>query len=200
MGHDLIIYFGNHESFYDWDLWALRHFFLAEAKAINSNLSDDDTRAAVSFFDRWSWEGPGVVTGISFEDYADTPARLEILRCVLQGASNRIESFGETIPLSYLQANCPEDLIRYTEPQPTRYFREQIDRMFDLLNRPRKGGRRPNYRQLFAAALERAKNTSSSAPVKCGQDKRVRRLILVGIAALFAVIACGFVVYLATRR
>jgi len=198
VGHDVIIYFGNSASFNDWDLWTLRHFFLNEAKRVDAERRSADTRAAVSFFEQWTWEGPGVVSGTHFEDYADTPERVAVLQKIMQGSAATLLSFGQTIPVSYLNANCAHRGVgaMFTHPMSTQHYCDEIGRMVTLLYQPRKDGKRKSpqsFDELLGAARNRPLNAPPAPlppmPKMPRTPERRYGLAMVGLALLIVALA-----------
>jgi hypothetical protein len=138
MGHDFIKYEGNHERFNDFDLWALRHFFVNEAQALQAAQPSPDTTELCKFFEAWDWLCPGVVTGTDFSTFiSSNHARWLLTLQLLQSAGDRIAEFGEHIPLPYLEThiNRRAPTVRCTRPLPTKGFLVAIGRICKLLGR-----------------------------------------------------------------
>jgi hypothetical protein len=136
MGHDFITYEGDHELFNDFDLWTLRHFFLAEALAMEASQATDDMTALRLFVEQWDWLGPGVFTGTDLSDYvSERRTRWELLLQLLQRAGDRIAGFGESVPLDYLTAHVSTPSAYFTQAQPTRLYLICIGRICTLLSK-----------------------------------------------------------------
>ena len=97
MGHEVLTYSDRHAVIHDDDLWAVRHFLLAEATA-----SRRKTEAA--FVQTWEWVGNGVYLGLDFDAFLDSdPDRVRSFSELIFHTGQRIETFGEFIPAPYVQ-------------------------------------------------------------------------------------------------
>ncbi len=134
MGHDFIVFRGAHAQFNDMDLWTVRHFLLTAARDIAREDASEDSYAAVAFFDRWDWPGPGVFFGTDFDAFiGESQTRLPLLLRTADRARNRIAVFGLTIPLSYLEAHVNLRTAYYTLPLSIVGPQNAIDRLVALL-------------------------------------------------------------------
>jgi hypothetical protein len=134
MGHDFLKYEGNHERFNDFDLWILRHFFIEQARTMESSQPSSDTTELRKFFEAWEWLGPGVMAGTDFSRFVSRRyARWQLMLQLLQRAGDRIADFGEQIPLPYLQAHINTPAAYCTAAQPTKRFLVDIGRVCRLL-------------------------------------------------------------------
>jgi hypothetical protein len=135
MGWDSINYEGHHAQFHDGILWILRHFILAEARAMESANASPEAAQLRVFIERWSWLCPGVVTGTDFSEFVQgSPSRWRLLLDVLQRSGDRIGSFGEAVPKDYLEAHTSEHGSGYTRDIPTVRLLTDIGRMCTLLS------------------------------------------------------------------
>lgn len=136
VGHDIITFSGGHEQFHDLDLWALRHFFVTEAKAVAAEEKTDDAVSAAQFFESWVWHCPGVYLGIDFDSFLSASAgRISLLLRILLSARRKISDFGSVIPLTYLQTHVNSPTAYFTAPQPVDRFCSDIDRLVMLLKK-----------------------------------------------------------------
>jgi hypothetical protein len=134
MGHDFITYEDGHELFNDFDLWILRHFFVAEARALEAAQLSKDTTELRIFFETWQWLGPGVVIGTDLSLFiARNHARWRLMLELLQRAGDRVAGFGDDVPLSYLEVNINSPTNYCTATQPTKRFLLEIGRISKLL-------------------------------------------------------------------
>jgi hypothetical protein len=118
------------------DLWALRHFFVGEARAIAADEKTADALAAVQFFEGWGWQGPGVYVGADFDPFVSvSSARASCLLRIFERAKRRIAGFGSAIPLEYLQAHVNSSTAYFTVQQPVERFCHDIDRLIALLKK-----------------------------------------------------------------
>lgn len=134
MGWDSINYEGHHEQFHDGILWILRHFILAEARAMESAHVSADAPQLRAFIEGWDWLCPGVVTGTDFSEFVQgSPFRWRLLLDLLQRSGDRISSFGQVVPKDYLETHTSERGGGYTLDLPTRRLLTDIGRMCRLL-------------------------------------------------------------------
>jgi hypothetical protein len=135
MGWDFITYERGQEQFKDFDLWALRHFCIEEARALESGQATPEATQLRQFFERWDWLGPGVFTGTNFSEFVLAKrSRWELLISLLQRTADRIAGFGESVPLAYLQEHVSTRTAYFTEPQPTKRYLACIGRICKLLS------------------------------------------------------------------
>jgi hypothetical protein len=114
MGHSFIYYEKDHELFNDIDLWALRHFFIQEAKAMEAERPSERNTKLREFFEGWDWQGPGVYIGTDFSTYiCGQKTRWELMFQLLKRSNQRIAEFGEFIPLDYLTAHLSTSQIHF---------------------------------------------------------------------------------------
>jgi hypothetical protein len=136
MGWDSITYEGGQEQFKDFDLWALRHFFVEEARVLESVHPSQDASELRQFFERWDWLGPGVFTGTNFSEFVLAKrSRWDLLFSHLQRTADRIAQFGQSVPLAYLQEHLSTRTAYFTEPQPTRHYLACVGRICKLLSK-----------------------------------------------------------------
>jgi hypothetical protein len=138
MGSDFIKYARHHEMFNDFDLWTLRHFFIEEAKKLQTDEPNEDVNGLREFFEKWDWLGPGVFIGTDLNEYVlGSRRRWELLLTVLQKAADRLAEFGELIPLEYLTAHVSTKTSYFTKAQPVRPYFQSIGRICTLLSKER---------------------------------------------------------------
>lgn len=128
MGWTTINYEDEHGLFKDFDVWTLRHFFLEESKAFDS--SDRDAAEMMMFFKQWDWLGPGVIVGTDLGFYVrNSASRKEMLLDLFARTIERLQGFGTSIPLSYLDAHVNEPGRSYTMEQSVEPFTTAIKQM-----------------------------------------------------------------------
>lgn len=124
---------GRHDLFNDFDLWTLKHFFLAQTATLES--TNPDAVALREFFERWDWLGPGVIVGADIGRFLEgSPSRRELLNGLLNRTVEHLLTFGSEIPLSYLAAKVNEPGRGYTKEQPVESFIHAIRRIQNLIN------------------------------------------------------------------
>jgi hypothetical protein len=137
MGWDYIDYRDRNVHLHDLQLWALRHFL---ADAAGSLAAEEPQSVAYEeargFFMSWDWPGPGVMTGTSLDNFAQgNHDRERVLVRICDRATDRLQAFGEVVPLEYLvayiNANSPGGV--YTSPQPSHAFVQGIEQIRGLL-------------------------------------------------------------------
>ena len=117
MGHEYITYKSEHVLLDDFDLWMLRHFLLQ---------SSSDPQF-VAFVNNIEWVGPGVYLGTNLYDYTeDIDVRIGILISALENSKKRLASFGDTIPLDYLENNVNLERAYCKAEQPVQKHCENI--------------------------------------------------------------------------
>jgi hypothetical protein len=137
VGHDIIGFSGGHALFSDFSLWLLRHFFVLEARAVADEEKSSDAIAAVQFFERWDWQGPGVHVGMDFDAFVSSaPGRIERLLRILERARRKVSGFGAFIPLEYLQEHLNSETAYFVVSQPVEGVCRDIDRLIALLKNP----------------------------------------------------------------
>ena len=105
MGYDILRCGTRSAVFNDSDLWLLRHFAL-EALTEGPNTA---ARAELKrYFERWSWEAPGVYVGLDLQEPAAVARALEQ---VLVGIRTRMADFPGNIPASYLHKHVAPGLM-----------------------------------------------------------------------------------------
>lgn len=134
MGWDSITYEGHSEQFHDFTLWTLRHFLIEETKALEAEEAGPSTTQLRSFFEKWTWLCPGVVTGTDFSEFVSgSHLRWNLLLGHLQRTGDRIAGFGEFIPLDYLTTQVDSGGGLYIGPLPTSRYLKDIGRICKLL-------------------------------------------------------------------
>ena len=121
MGHDIVRCGTRSAVFNDADLWLLRHFAL---EALTEG-SDTEERAELKrFFERWSWEAPGVYVGLELREPAPgAPA----LRQVLAAIRTRMTDFPGNMPASYLQEHVTPSLMTRWADFPVDLLLQAVD-------------------------------------------------------------------------
>lgn len=133
MGHEIIEYRDRFARFNDMDLWTVRHFLLAEA-------SSSGSYEMAAFIQGWEWICPGVYEGIDFGQYfTGESARQQAFLKLLELARARIQSFGEVVPLDYLETTVNSSTSYYMRAQPISRFVEVIEKLEELF-----AGERPS--------------------------------------------------------
>ena len=127
MGHEIIVYRDRHLVINDLDFWAIRHFILIEAEKSAS-------LEIATFLRGWEWIGPGVYVGVEFDYFFNGHSqREESFAILLSAARIRIESFGEAVPLDYIEKNINLPGFRFTSAQPTHHWVRQIEEISEIL-------------------------------------------------------------------
>jgi hypothetical protein len=136
MGHDFVKYEQDGERFNDFDLWSLRHFFLLEARAIESTHPSPDTTQLRQFFENWEWFGPGVFVGTDLAGFVlGQRSRWQLLFDVFQRTADRIAGFGAFIPHAYLAEHINTPAACYTQSISTEPLLACVGRVCKLLAR-----------------------------------------------------------------
>jgi hypothetical protein len=130
MGHEIVRCGTRSASFNDADLWLLRHFALEALKDIK-----DGGRAELKgYFERWSWEGPGVYVGTDLEDPVVVAHALDQ---VIAAIRQKLRAFDGSIPASYLQTKLAPSLIDWRGDFPVDILLKAVDQFeFVALGRP----------------------------------------------------------------
>lgn len=139
MGHDYISYGDRDIRLLDSDIWELRHFLSREASEVEpADLGVDEPtlRLLREHLRRWEWHGPGVVTGTDLSGFIEKqPQRRDALVRLLRRTIARLDGFGGTIPLAYLQRHLHNGtLIEYVGPRPTGRLVEALKGLVDLVS------------------------------------------------------------------
>jgi hypothetical protein len=122
----------KHELFKDFDVWTLRWFLMVEVQCMN--LTNPDVRALADFIGNWLWLGPGVIIGTDYDSYEQgSPSRKKLMLDLLERTVNRIRSFGDVIPLSYLDEHINDKYAYYTQDKDTERFISVAQRLFSFL-------------------------------------------------------------------
>lgn len=126
MGHEYVEYKNQSVRLHDLNIWMLRHFLLEASE--NEQLS--------TFVENIEWLGPGVFTGTALHDFVkDDKAKLDVLILALEKAKNLIESFGEFIPLSYLEENVNLKSSYFTAKQPSNEYSQSIESILNAIKK-----------------------------------------------------------------
>lgn len=136
MAHDYIDIGDSHFRCNDFHIWTLRHFFLCVLDADPPDRLGTDSATQLelkSFIESWRWLGPGVIMEADFNVFANTPARMRVLKSLFERTHDFLDSFGDAIPLSYLEINVNSELAYYTAPQSTEKFRSILASLIDLV-------------------------------------------------------------------
>ncbi|MFL5328939.1 MAG: hypothetical protein ACJ8C4_08475 [Gemmataceae bacterium] len=137
MGWAFVTYGDRYVHLHDMQIWALRHFLAAAASALAAEEPHPALfQQAREFFAAWDWPGPGVVTGTSLEKFVGGNSdRSSVLVRVCERAADRLQAFGEVVPLSCLEARVNVDSPGsvYTGEQPSAGFIRAVERIRGLL-------------------------------------------------------------------
>ena len=136
MGHSFVYYEEDSELLHDIDLWALRHFFIEEAKIAEAEQPNDCATKLRGFFEMWEWVGNGVYINTDFATYvSEQKKRWELLIRHLERTNKRIAEFGEFVPLDYLTVHLKTPHLYFRGPLPTETFSGCIEKIHALLIR-----------------------------------------------------------------
>ena len=145
MGHDYIESDGRFEQFHDMDIWTLRHFLLEEARSmcLPKQADQEVVQDLYRSIEGWDWLGPGVWLGLDLSAFVlGQDERRALLEQVLDRAAERIEAFGEEIPLDYLKLHVDTPVAYHTAAEPNGRLIDAIRRIRRmLLVRPDRGGK-----------------------------------------------------------
>jgi hypothetical protein len=138
MGHDYIDYGERGIRLRDSDIWELRHFLQQEASESNpSDLGIDEPtlQRLCKHLSGWEWCGPGVVRGTDLSEFVQEQAqRRQALVRLFQRTITRLERFGGTIPLDYLQQHLDNGcLIEYIGPLHTERLVTALRSLIELV-------------------------------------------------------------------
>ncbi len=130
IGHEIVRCGARTAVFHDADLWLLRHFAV-EALA---DAQTGDRGTLKRYFERWSWEAPGVYVGTDLEQPEALAAALEQLVVAIR---NKLAEFRGIVPTSYLRANVAHSLIDWRRDLPVDVVLKAVDRFESVaLGRP----------------------------------------------------------------
>ena len=137
MGHDYIDFEDRHVQLNDFDIWVLRHIFLhVSTESGHEDLQTDITTLYTlrDFLESWKWYGPGTFEGTDLGLFVGSDSsRIMVLRALLKKSANYVNSFGQVIPLDYLQKYVNTDNAYFTESQPTKKFLDAISKITSIL-------------------------------------------------------------------
>ena len=137
MGHEIIIYRDSHVLLNDLDLWCLR-FFLVVASAELVNRGSSEGSVLKKYFESWEWIGNGVITNLDLSPILEGKVHMELVYLeVLADTKMILESFGEEIPLKYLNENLINGQFTfYNRPPKVVSLTALIEKLEDLLQKP----------------------------------------------------------------
>ena len=125
MGHDFIEYKGQNIRLNDFNIWMLRHFLLC--------VSND--KQLSTFVENIEWLGPGIFTGTEFHKFVEgDSSKLVVLISTLKDAREIIKSFGEFIPLEYLEQNVNVKTSYFTADQPVGEYVQNIESILSAIS------------------------------------------------------------------
>lgn len=137
MGWDFVTYGDRHACLQDMQLWALRRFLSDAAESLaTEGPKSAPFEQAKAFFESWDWLGPGVMVGVELNGFVQgVPDRAQVLARVCDRACDRLRTFGEVVPLAYLEAHINADSPGgvYWIDQPTAEFIRGVERIRGLL-------------------------------------------------------------------
>ena len=124
MGHDFIEYKEQNVRLHDFNIWMLRHFLIRASH-------DEDF---IKFIENIEWLGPGVFSGTELYEYVgNNKNRLKILLSSLNEAKKLIKSFGDYIPLEYLEKNVNLKSSYFTTKQPVAEYVQNIESIIEAI-------------------------------------------------------------------
>ena len=127
MGHEIVVYRDRQVIIHDMIFWTVRHFLLAEAET-----SRDSDLAA--FIRGWDRIGPGVYRGVDFDAYFNgDSAREHAFLKLLDNSRARIQSFGELVPMEYLDAQVNTKTDYFTQEVAVDRLVKELLRLSELL-------------------------------------------------------------------
>ncbi len=136
MGHDYIDFGTSHLRLNDFDIWTLRHFLidtLAASTPASLGTDSNTLDELFLFIQSWQWLGPGIVIGCDFNTFVTSPSRMHLVRRMFSEARDRIEAFGTSIPLDYLEKQINSPMAYYLDAQPVSRFVNIVDRLLALI-------------------------------------------------------------------
>ena len=140
MGHDFIDYGDRFVRLSDWDIWTVRHFFQHVAEEVSpADLETDEATIVLllSFLENWKWLGPGVITGTNLSDFVkDRLERANVLLSLFERTIEKLQEFGEVIPLEYLERHVNSPDAYYTVEQPTCRFIKVVESLQEMVREP----------------------------------------------------------------
>jgi hypothetical protein len=123
MGHDIVRWGTRSAVFNDSDLWLLRHFALEALNEGSQTAARADLRR---YFERWSWEAPGVYVGLELQEPAPV---LRTLEDVLAAIRIRMTDFPGMIPASYLHEHVAPSLVTRWADFPVELLLRAVDQL-----------------------------------------------------------------------
>jgi len=122
MGHHLFIHHQKSLPIRDPDVALVKHFLIKGAKRIN----DESLRKAIA---KWEYQGTGVWIGVDVTVLVDRDG-------VFAAAIDIAESFGETIPLNYLNEHVGFAGLLWLKEQSTSHVTALIRSLEEHLRAP----------------------------------------------------------------
>ena len=129
MGHDYLDIGDGHLRLNDFHIKTLGHLFTHCASTVGPDAlgTDADTLPDLQqFFSNWQCVGPGIFTGTDFNTFATSPSRYSVLRALFACVLDYVMTFGDKIPLDYLERHVNTPGMSFTVPQPTSLYRDAI--------------------------------------------------------------------------
>lgn len=125
MGHSFIEYKNQIVRLHDFNVWVIRHFLLGAS----------NDKEFSEFVENIEWVGPGVFLGTKLHEFVkDDKSRLAVLVSALEGAMDLIKSFGEFVPLSYLEKNINQELSYFMTDQPTDMYVQDVKNILSVIS------------------------------------------------------------------
>ena len=136
MGHDYLDLAGGHVHLNDFHIKTLQHLFAhcASGATPDSLGTDAETLAELrAFLGGWDCLGPGVFVGTDFNTFATSPTRFAVLRSLFNQTLIYITTFGDEIPLDYLDHHVSTPAMQFAVSQPTTIYRDAVSSLIDLI-------------------------------------------------------------------
>ena len=136
MGHDYLDIADGHLRLNDFHIKVLGHLFAHCASTATADEfgTDEVTLSDLqSFFDNWHCLGPGVFTGTNFNSFATSAERFTVLHRLFEFTLEYIETFGDEIPLEYLDCHVNTPSMHFTTAQPTETYRTAVLSLQELI-------------------------------------------------------------------
>ena len=136
MGHDYLDIGDGHLRLNDFHIKTLGHLFAHCASTVTPDSlgTDADTLSDLqTFFADWRCLGPGVFTGTDFNVFVTSSDRFSVLHRLFAHTLDHVATFGDEIPLDYLERHVTTPGMHFTVPQPTSIYRDAIRSLIDLI-------------------------------------------------------------------
>ena len=136
MGHDYLDLAGGQVHLNDFHIKTLQHLLThcAFGATTDSLGTDAETLNELrAFLDGWDCLGPGVFVGTDFNTFATSPTRFAVLRSLFDQTLIYITTFGDEVPLDYLDRHVSTPAMQFAASQPVAIYRDAISSLIDLI-------------------------------------------------------------------